>query len=410
MSPASAPPEGQRSQSGQTAVLMVIALVALLGMTGFAVDVGYAYYTQRQLQAAADAAALAGAQELPSAATGVSTARQYGSQAAGKNRITNGGTITELITTKCIASVPGCKPHNAIVVDERAHAPTFFSRIFGIESFDIHVRSTACSPCGTRPFDVMLVLDRTGSMCQTHSGASDPSCADLNNAKEGMRAFLQGLDGQSSLVGLSVFPPATSVSNRCSTPASSNYDSHSAAYTVVPLTRGYSDKGHVVTSNALVSTINCLKGGGTTAYANAMEAAQAELDLHGRDDIQDVVVFFSDGAANTGPGFYSSSSPYRAKPCHQGITSAGAVKNRGTFVYVIGYDLDAVDGGANKCENDNGNPESPSITAYSALSQMATDSSMFFEKPYPGDLTKIFEDISGDLSLGSSALIDNDVN
>jgi putative Flp pilus-assembly TadE/G-like protein/von Willebrand factor type A domain-containing protein len=399
-------------ETGQTIVLVVIALVSLLGMTGFAIDVGYAYYTHRSLQASADAAALAGAQNLPDASTSITVARQFGTSSTGKNKQANLESITESISTKCISSIPGCKPVNAVVVDEKTRSKTFFSKVLGIDGFDVHVRSTACSPCGTKPFDVVLVLDRTGSMCQDHNGNSDPGCSDLNNAKAGMRAFLGGLDSQSTMVGLTVFPPATSVGNRCSTPSSSNqyaYDQSNAAYTVVPLSRGYTDKGgKLITSTPLVSTINCVKGGGTTAYANAVEAAQKELDNNGRPDVTNIIVFFSDGAANTGPAYYSTNSPYRKQPCHQGVTSSSASKSNGTIVYVIGYDLDANNGGANKCTSYTGANESPSITAYSALSQMASDSKKFYEKTSPGDLTNIFEDISGDLMFGSSALIDND--
>jgi uncharacterized membrane protein len=46
-------------------VLVVVMLVVLLGFAALVIDVGYAYYAHRQLQASADAAALAGAQELP---------------------------------------------------------------------------------------------------------------------------------------------------------------------------------------------------------------------------------------------------------------------------------------------------------------------------------------------------------
>ena len=48
---------------------MALALVALLGIAAFAIDVGYAYYAKRQLQSATDAAALAGAQDLPNGTT-----------------------------------------------------------------------------------------------------------------------------------------------------------------------------------------------------------------------------------------------------------------------------------------------------------------------------------------------------
>ena len=54
-----------RSVRGQILPLIVLMLVALLGIAAFAIDVGYAYYAKRQLQSATDAAALAGAQDLP---------------------------------------------------------------------------------------------------------------------------------------------------------------------------------------------------------------------------------------------------------------------------------------------------------------------------------------------------------
>ena len=55
------------------------------------------------------------------------------------------------------------------------------------------------------------------------------------------------------------------------------------------------------------------------------------------------------------------------QPCHQGISSAAAIKARGTLIYSIGYDLDALDGGANTCQDSWGNLETPSISAYDAL-------------------------------------------
>jgi hypothetical protein len=51
-------------QRGQVLVIMALALVALMGITGVAVDLGYAYTHRREVQNAADAAALAGAIKL----------------------------------------------------------------------------------------------------------------------------------------------------------------------------------------------------------------------------------------------------------------------------------------------------------------------------------------------------------
>jgi hypothetical protein len=54
-----------RRESGQVIVFIVFMLTVLLGMAALVIDVGSWYQADRRLQTAADAAALAGAQELP---------------------------------------------------------------------------------------------------------------------------------------------------------------------------------------------------------------------------------------------------------------------------------------------------------------------------------------------------------
>ena len=107
-----------RGERGQILPIVVLALVALLGVAAFAIDVGFAYYAKRQLQSATDAAALAGAQDLPNVATAIATATSY----AAANTPPNLGTFqftyqakctnTSVIATGCNAAV---NP-NALVV------------------------------------------------------------------------------------------------------------------------------------------------------------------------------------------------------------------------------------------------------------------------------------------------------
>jgi Flp pilus assembly protein TadG len=52
-------------ENGQAAVLTAVCIVFVLGMVALAVDVGHLRYEKRQLQTAADAAALSGALEVP---------------------------------------------------------------------------------------------------------------------------------------------------------------------------------------------------------------------------------------------------------------------------------------------------------------------------------------------------------
>ena len=55
----------RRGQAGQTLPMVMFFMVALLGVAGLVVDVGGWYLQKRQVQAAADASALAGANQLP---------------------------------------------------------------------------------------------------------------------------------------------------------------------------------------------------------------------------------------------------------------------------------------------------------------------------------------------------------
>jgi Putative Flp pilus-assembly TadE/G-like len=393
-----------RDEAGQVMPLLAVGmLLVLIGFSAFAVDVGHAYFAQRQLQASADAAALAGAQVLPDIGSATNLAQQFGP--TGTNPPQGVDDVQTDITTECLPSSLGCAPANAVVVSETAQVATTFAKVLGIDSFTIHAKATACSPCGEKPLDVMLILDRTGSMCTTSTGANDPSCADLNNARNGMKTFLGLMDPEQDHVGLAVLPPATSVANRCGASTDSSYDSTASPYVVVPLSDDYLVDGALNPSSALVSTINCIQAGGRTSYATALDQAQGELVADGRPGVQKVIVFLSDGAANYGPSFYPDTSPYRTTPCHQGGASAGTIAGAGTLVYSIGYDL-----GHDVCKGLNAITrqwvnESPAITAEQALQGIAGDSGRFYNQPTAGQLNTIYTSVAADLLYGHSKLV-----
>ena len=83
-----------RSDRGQATVLTLVFLVVLLGMAALVLDIGSWYRADRATQNTADAAALAGAQALPSDPGNANTlALQY----VTKN---GGGTPTVTLSTK----------------------------------------------------------------------------------------------------------------------------------------------------------------------------------------------------------------------------------------------------------------------------------------------------------------------
>ena len=393
------------SEDGQALIIVVLFLIVMLGFCALCLDVGHAYLAQRRLQSSVDAAALAGAQELPDVAGATTWANTYGS--GGNNDPTGLDSVTMSVSTRCIASIPGCSPANAVVVKETGVVKTSFAKLLGVSSFTIHASATACSPCGEKPIDAMLVLDRTGSMCTDARGNPDPACTDMENARNGMKTFLSFMNPALDHVGLAVLPPASSMAAKCDAPKASNYDSSGSPYLLVPLSSDYKTGTDLNDSSNLVSTIDCVKAAGSTAYANAIDAAQAELVKDGRPGTQKVIVFLSDGAANTGPSYYPASSPYRATPCQQGITSAQTATAAGSSVYSIGYDV-----GHDICKSRDPNTgktvsQGPALVA---LQGIASDSTQFYNQPDAAQLNTIFTKIANDILHGASRLVDDNAS
>jgi Putative Flp pilus-assembly TadE/G-like len=121
-----------RNERGQAAVLSIVFLAALLGAFSLVLDVGSWFREQRSAQSAADAAALAGAQALPDN-TGTSSA--LASQYLAEN---GGGTGEFEWSSKNLAN-------DTITVRVTRQAPGVFSKLFGIESVDVHAKASARS-------------------------------------------------------------------------------------------------------------------------------------------------------------------------------------------------------------------------------------------------------------------------
>ena len=120
-----------RSQTGQAMVLTLVFLTVLLGMAAAVIDVGSWYRAHRQTQSTADATALAGAQELPDAATAKSLALDY----AGRN---GGG-----VNSGDVSFTSERSTNDTIHVTARKTVPGLFTRLFGLNS--VTARSTAAA-------------------------------------------------------------------------------------------------------------------------------------------------------------------------------------------------------------------------------------------------------------------------
>lgn len=408
-----------RDESGQVLVLATIMMVVLLAFAGFAIDVGHAYLVQRQLQAATDAAALAGALDLPDKTLAAQTAKNYGPEPGKTNALRSNDNASVTVETKCVtAIVTGCTPANgqvnSISVKSTSVVKTVFARVLGFHSFTVNASATACSPCSVKPLDIMIVLDRTGSMCQFSNGTSDPACTDLRNAREGVKTFLRLMNPQFHRVGFAVLPPSTGTTRNAqcsppSTPAQSNYDSATASYLMVPLSNDFaSPPGTLNMGSTLVDRVECQQvGGGRTGYAGALDAARAQLQTNGRPGVQKAIIFLSDGAANYGG--LGEPVAYRNQPCQAGVDAAGRAKAQGVTVYGIGYDLDGVNGVYERCQTRSNALEVPNMNALQAMQRISSSADTFYNKPDPGQLNTIFTRIASDI-FRTAQLIDDSLN
>jgi hypothetical protein len=473
------------------------------------IDIGHAQLVQRQLQAGVDAAALAGAQDLPVAADAEATANAYSPTPGSKNAVNTVKNATTTVNVRCITSIPGCNTRygssNAITVSSSSKVPTFFARIIGVDSLTVHAKATACYPCSAQPLDIMLILDRTGSMCNS-GGGSCTTGRDIDAAKEGVSTFISLMDPKLDRLGLAVLPPVIGPSlyhnenappclhyrrfphtsancdqwtqvqvrnpdspdNVCQTPSSGNdyygYDAYQpwwkaetdasyrnndrAFYVVSSLSDddvdGDTSDDYVKqdvqgnwdlnSSSPIVSALSCVTASGSTHYSMAIDEAQHELQTHGRPDVQNVIVFFTDGGANTTPGTFAQNywagdpTSWFYKPCGSGVQAATLAKGSdpdgsgplvGTIIYTIGYDLTNQTDPNQRCgkpdsngHQDTGNGKEACQTwgcsPTAALTAMASDPSYFSKPNNPDDLKPLFAAIARQVLTNAARLVDND--
>lgn len=164
-----------KDEEGSILILTALGMAVIVGFVGLAIDIGSLRYSQRHLQAAADAAAVAAALEIP-ACQGSSNCQAL--QTAAQTSLAENGFSGSTLNANCPGSMgtglmlmvnnPPCyqgasdpntgKSNYAEVVASET-VQTYFAGLFGFQNVPVSARAEAASTANP---DCIYALDPTG--------------------------------------------------------------------------------------------------------------------------------------------------------------------------------------------------------------------------------------------------------
>jgi len=148
-------------QGGFVVVLAALLLVVIMAMAALVADGGLLLMARTDLSNAVDLAAIAGAAELPDQTVAASIASSYVEMNANRLMYPEFTPIVTFPTTRSVR------------VEAGLPLSTSFLGVLGLSSLDVgaEAEATRFDP------DVVLIIDRSGSMCRESHGLSD-TCPD----------------------------------------------------------------------------------------------------------------------------------------------------------------------------------------------------------------------------------------
>jgi Flp pilus assembly protein TadG len=214
-----------RRPSGQVFLLVSIALVVLLGMAALAVDIGNLWTTRRLMQSAADAGAVAGADEkaIGGSSSAITAAAK---DASSHNGFVDGGTRPGASSTITVAvhnpptSGAFAANSNAVQVDVSQTQPTYFMKVLGWSAVPVSTTAVAVT-LGSGSCVYALDPTQPGALTVGGTATVSSSCGlyvDSNSSSAltvsgggAITSSLVGVVGGTNINGGGSTPPSTGI-------------------------------------------------------------------------------------------------------------------------------------------------------------------------------------------------------
>ena len=180
---------GGSDESGSVLPLTAVGLMVVLAAGGSAVDIGRIYLVQGQMQAAVDAAALAGARSFTNKSN-TDAGRERQVDIYFRENFPDGYMGTAPVVPKRTFEV--VNEVNVTTVSAAVVLPMSFMRIFGFDNRTL--TAIASAELQPRPLEVMVVLDNTGSMQTKDVGGGTR----MDATKAAMHTFINVLHSGST--------------------------------------------------------------------------------------------------------------------------------------------------------------------------------------------------------------------
>ena len=290
-----------RNNKGAVLVMVALFTVALMAITGLAIDSGIGFGVRAKLNAALDSAAIAAARAIGTGET--DGERRAAAQAAGAKFFAANFPDGWLGATPAAPNIEADHHEDGyweISVTGSATVPTSFMRIIGRDLMTVNAEAEAIR----RDLDMILVIDSSGSM-------GNPSNA-FGEVKDAASQFIDLFNAGSGgdRIGLVSYASGSVLD------VPINKDS----------TRGFD-------RTAIQNAINSLSASGYTTSEWAMRRAYEELEAvpAGLRSSLRIIVFFSDGAPNTVAADYTRFGSTVVGTLASGTSGPGDVRARSFY-------------------------------------------------------------------------------